>query len=487
MTENEYIAAKCVSNTMFAMCHFFKQENGRKFVVGEHHKRIAEALDNVLMGKTRRLIINLPPRYTKTELIKTFIKKGLAINPKSKYIITSYSANLAEDNSENVLNAITSDWYQELFPWVRIDWKSHAKKKWYTTQGGGVYAASSGGQITGFGAGIVRDDEIDSDFEIEDSETAWGGAIIIDDPIKPADAESPTVRDKVNMWFENTIRSRTNDRNTPIIVIMQRLHKKDLSGYLMELEPEEWEVLSMPALSVGENGEEVALWPFKHTVEELHKLRKANRFIFDTQYQQDPHAINEKRWLFAFNAERNTGHVEYDPNFAVVQSWDFNRNPMTCTLFQHVNGQIRGLECFRIENATTRMVCEEVHKAYPNVSMWMVTGDAAGKNATTISLLDNYKVIKAYFGLGKAQMKISGSNPRLADSRYFVNSIFEQYDIVFDAERCKPAIFDFEHVLADNENKPVKSSRENVAQQADFLDNTRYYLHNFFREFIPQY
>lgn len=487
LTEREILAAKCVTDTMFATRYFFKQENGRKFVVGDHHKKMADALDRVFEGKTRRLIINLPPRYTKTEFLKAFVKKGLGINPQSKYIITSYSSKLAEDNSENILNAITSDWYQALFPYVRVDWKSHSKKKWYTTAGGGVYAASSGGQITGFGAGIVREEQIDADFNIEELEDRWGGAIIIDDPIKPMDAESPTMRDKVNNWFENTIRSRTNDRNTPIIVIMQRLHKEDLSGYLVGLEPDEWEVLSMPALSTDADGKEVALWPFKHNVEELHKLRKANRFIFETQYQQNPKTINEKLWLFAFNREKNVGHTEYDPTSPLVQTWDFNRNPMTCTLFQYVNGQIRGIECFRVENATTRMVCEEIHKAYPDVPFWLVTGDAAGKNATTVSLLDNYKIVKNYFGLSQAQMKVASNNPRLAESRYFVNSIFEQYDIVFDEEKCKPAIFDFENVLADENNKPQKASRDNVAQQADFLDNVRYYLHNFYREFIPQY
>lgn len=486
MTREQAIGAKCVSDTMFAMCHFFNMQNGRKFVMGTHHRIIAQLLDDVFAGKYTRVIINMPPRYTKTEFIKTFLMKGFAINPASKYIMLSYSATLAIDNSKCVKDVITSDWYQELYPWVKVRQDCHAKNKWETTRGGGVYATSSNGQVTGFGAGLVRE-EITEDDMPNKQNGKWGGAIIIDDPLKPLDATSPVNRQKVNDQFENTIRSRVNDKSTPIIVIMQRLHKDDLSGYLMRTEPDEWKVLSLPALSVDEDGNEVALWPFRHSVEDLHKIKAANRFTFETQYQQNPIAIDEKRWLFAFNAEKNTGHVEFDPEYPMVQSWDFNRNPMTCTLFQHVNGQIRGVECFRVENATTRMVCEKIHNSYPNVPMWLVTGDAAGKNATTISLLDNYKVIKAYFGLGQAQMKVANNNPRLSDSRYFVNSIFEQYDIVFDADKCKPAIFDFENVMADEENKPIKSSRENAAQQADFLDNTRYYLHNFFKEFIPQY
>lgn len=485
-TRTDIIRSKCIADTLFATRYFFYAENARRFNVGEHHKRIAEALDRVFSGECTRLIINCPPRYSKTEMLKAFVKKGLALNPASKYIMLSYSANLALDNSERIKDAVASEWYQKLFPWVQIKRDSHAKQKWYTTEGGGVYATSSDGQVTGFGAGIVKEESAE-DFAIEQGEQ-WGGAIIIDDPLKPLDASSPVRRQKVNDQFENTIRSRVNDRSTPIIIIMQRLHKQDLCGYLLDLEPTEWEVLSLPALSVDSEGRETALYPFKHTVEELHKLRAANRFTFETQYQQNPQAINEKLWLFAFSREKHTGRVEYDPNAPLVLSFDFNRNPMTCTLFQHINGQVRGIDCIRLENATTRMVCEEIDRRYGQYQpLYLVTGDCAGRNATTLSLLNNYDVVKAYFGLSRSQMQYSGSNPRLADSRYFINSLFEQYDIVFDSERCKPAIFDFENVMADDENRPVKNSRDNTAQQADFLDNVRYYFHRYYKELQPNY
>lgn len=475
----DIVRARIATDTLFATRYFFRQNEGRSFNVGDHHKRIAAALDRVFAGECRRLIINCPPRYSKTEMaVKAFIAKGLALNPASKYIHLSYSASLALDNSERTKDIVASDWYQELFPYVQIKPDSKAKQKWYTTAGGGVYATSSAGQVTGFGAGLVEED-----FPNEDNTHKWGGAIIIDDPLKPEDAFSPVIRNKVNDRFENTIRSRVNSRNTPIIVIMQRLHRDDLAGYLQTLEPNEWEVLSLPALSVDSEGHEVALYPFKHTVEELHKIQAANRFVFETQYQQNPQVINEHRWLFAFSRERHTGHVEYDPAEPLVMSWDFNRNPMTCTLFQHVNGQARGIDCIRIENATTRMVCEEIDRRYGQYKpLYLVTGDCAGSNLTTMSLLNNYDVIKSYFGLSKSQMQYSGSNPRLADSRYFMNSLFEQYDIIFDSERCKPAIFDFENVMADDENKPIKASRDNVAQQADFLDNVRYYFHRYYKQ-----
>lgn len=520
-TRTDIIRSKCIADTLWATRYFFYAENARRFNVGEHHKRIAAALDRVFSGECTRLIINCPPRYSKTEMLKAFVKKGLAINPASKYIMLSYSANLALDNSERIKDAVASEWYQELFPWVHIKRDSHAKQKWYTTDGGGVYAASSDGQVTGFGAGLVREETPDdlmptpqlptlnsplpstlnAQHSTEDqlstlnrakpaqrSTNPWGGAIIIDDPLKPLDASSPVRRQKVNDQFENTIRSRVNDRSTPIIIIMQRLHKQDLCGYLLDLEPTEWEVLSLPALSVDSEGRETALYPFKHTVAELHKIKAANRFTFETQYQQNPQAINERLWLFAFDRAKHTAHVAYDPATPLVLSFDFNRNPMTCTLFQHINGQARGIDCIRLENATTRMVCEEIDRRYGQYHpFYLVTGDCAGRNATTLSLLNNYDVVKAYFGLSRSQMQYSGANPRLADSRYFINSLFEQYDIVFDAERCQPAIFDFENVLSDDENRPVKTTRDNIAQQADFLDNVRYYFHRYYKQLQPTY
>lgn len=485
MTEQDVIRDAVFADTLWATRYFFFQQERHKFNVGEHHKKIAAALDRVFAGECTRLIINCPPRYSKTEMLKAFVKKGLAMNPASKYILLSYSANLALDDSEKIKDAVASDWYRSLFPYVQIKKDAKGKQKWSTTAGGGVYATSSDGQVTGFGAGQVQTEVMEAaDFPVVSENGPFGGAIIIDDPLKPLDAGSPVRRNKVNEQFEQTIRSRVNDRRTPIIIIMQRLHKDDLCGYLIANEASEWEVLSLPAISVDrETGEEVALYPFKHSVEELRKIRLANRFVFETQYQQNPSAINEKLWLFAFNRDKHTGHVEYDPMEPLVMSWDFNRSPMTCTLFQHVNGQARGIDCIRLDNATTRMVCEEIQRRYGKYDpFYLVTGDCAGKGLTTASLLSNYDVIKAYFGLSKSQMQYSGSNPRLQDSRYFMNALFEQYDIVFDADKCAPAIFDFENVLSDEENKPIKSSRENIAQQADFLDNVRYYFHRYFKE-----
>lgn len=304
--EEKVIRYRCLSEMIFFTRYCFKNKTNRRFIVGDHHQKIAAALDRVLRGECRRLIINIAPRYSKTEMgVKNFIAAGLALNPAAKFIHLSYSDNLALDNSEEVRDMIQEEWFTNIFPEVQIKKDSKGKKKWYTTDGGGVYATSTRGQITGFGAGLV-DDEISPErlFDLSESEAeglasaeefipVWekgkrfGGAIIIDDAIKPEDANSELLRTKVNERYYNTIVSRVNSRDTPIIIIMQRTHPDDLCGHLMANEPGEWEVLSLPCI----NPDGTALWPHKHTIEELKTMWVRNPIVFESQYLQNPKPI----------------------------------------------------------------------------------------------------------------------------------------------------------------------------------------------------
>ncbi len=280
---------KCNNSTLFFTRYFFKKRFNRKFVVSEHHKIMCDALDRVISGDLTRLIINIAPRYGKTELaVKNFIAHSLGINPKARFIHLSYADDLALDNSEEIKDIVVSEDFQDLYG-IKIKKDSKAKKKWYTDQGGGVYATSAGGQVTGFGAGKVdEEDEEGLDF----IDNGFGGAIVIDDPIKPEDADSPIVRDRVNARFDSTIRNRVNSRKTPIIIIMQRLHENDLCGHLIKNEPNVWEVINMPCIK--EDGS--PLWEFKHTLEELQELKRIDETVFDRQYMQNP--INQRNLLY---------------------------------------------------------------------------------------------------------------------------------------------------------------------------------------------
>lgn len=288
----DIIKTWCLSGMLNFTRYFFKKRYNRKFIVGKHHELISNALDKVISGEIKKLMINIAPRYGKTELaVKNFIAQGLAINPAAKFIHLSYSDDLVRDNSADVQAIMNTPEYRRLFDAAPF---SNSSKKWYTKEGGGLYAVSSAGQVTGFGAGLVDDAGDENEEEMLDEfmpyvdNSSFGGAIIIDDPIKPDDALSDTQRNKVNNKFDTTIRNRVNSRNTPLVIIMQRLHQHDLCGYLLETEPEKWTVLSLPCIYTDEKGNEKALWEFKHTLEELRELERINSYVFETQYMQNP-------------------------------------------------------------------------------------------------------------------------------------------------------------------------------------------------------
>lgn len=281
----------------------FRAQYRKSFIVSEHHKLIFEALQDVVDGKCSRLIINMPPRYSKTEIVvKSFISWCFGLNPKCKFLHLSYSDVLVNDNSATVRNIMLESLYRKLFPNSMPASEKGSTKRWKTKAGGELYAVSTQGQVTGFGAGEfdIQKEDVNDEFEmfsegfaealraIDAATNIFQGAIVIDDPLKPDDADSDVVRERINQRFEATIRSRVNSRKTPIIIIMQRLHEHDLCGYLMEKEPDEWRVLSLPAILTDDYGNDRALWPAKHTLEELIHIRELDPFVFDTQYMQQP-------------------------------------------------------------------------------------------------------------------------------------------------------------------------------------------------------
>lgn len=319
----------------------FKAQYKRSFIVSEHHKRIFEALQDVVDGKCTRLIINMPPRYGKTETaIKQFISWCFALNPTCRFLHLSYSDTLVNDNSLAIRQTMMEPLYKELFPGSVLEKEKGSTDHWRTKAGGELYAVSTQGQVTGFGAGKVDEVDENADLNARDSyinniATKFGGdptfeamlsalevdsnifqgAILIDDPLKPEDAQSEVTRERINVRFESTIRNRTNSRNTPIIIIMQRLHEHDLCGYLMEKEPDEWRVLSLPAIQTNEEtGEERPLWPVKHTLDELHKLREIEPLVFDTQYMQDPTPREGLMYENGFDEYTPDELEQYKPN-----------------------------------------------------------------------------------------------------------------------------------------------------------------------------
>ena len=338
---DKVLKVKCQKDLMFFWRWFFKKQYGYKANVAEIHHKICEALHKVARGETTRLIINIPPRYGKTDIaVKAFVAWTIANNPKAKFIHLSYSDELVNDNSAAIKETVESEEYSRLFN-VELKKDTRSKKKWYTKEGGGVYAVSSGGAITGFGAGTSEDIDQEGIEEFFSDGENFGGAVIIDDPLKPDDANSDTARKKINERYNSTIRSRLNSRKTPVVVIMQRLHEDDMSGFLLNGgSGEKWEHLCISALDENEE----AVWPFKHTTDELISMRDASAYMFAGQYMQNPAPLGGgifkdhwwKYYRLGYHPELSYQIITADTaqktkeqnDFSVIQCWgvDLARN-----------------------------------------------------------------------------------------------------------------------------------------------------------------
>lgn len=321
--EIKVVSVACKGSLLFHSRYFFWKKTGDRYAVKKHHILICEVLELVLQGLLTKVIINIAPRYGKTELfVKNFVSHALSLNATAKFIHVSYSDELARDNSDAIRDTIKTETYQQLFPNVTISNKTDSKKKWYTTEGGGVYAVSAGGAVTGMGAGkvdkVLTEEELlkikleqekeelellDYMKELEkafEDKQEFAGAFIFDDPIKPDDAESEGKREKINVRFDTTFRNRANSRKTPFIIGGQRTHPHDLSGYLMETDgftydieeakknPDIWFVLSIPVIQDWGLETEHALWPEKHNLHELHVMEEKIPITFQRQFMQNP-------------------------------------------------------------------------------------------------------------------------------------------------------------------------------------------------------
>lgn len=283
MTPNDIADARCGLLDFTRI--MFRETRGADLKLNPHQDAICDALERVVLGRIKRLIINVPPRSGKTELaVKNFMAWTGGLFPDSEFIHASYSKRLAASNTYAVRAIMQSEAYAEIFPWVKLKGDSTAKDEFRTGQGGVFYATGADGTITGYGAGRMRD--------------GFGGAIIIDDPHKSGEATSGVMRQNVIDWFQMTMESRKNTPETPIIVIMQRLHQEDLSGWLLAGgNGEEWEHLVIPALT----DDETSFWPEQFPLDMLQRQETASRYVFAGQYMQDPvprgGAMFQREWF----------------------------------------------------------------------------------------------------------------------------------------------------------------------------------------------
>jgi hypothetical protein len=276
-----------------------------------HHEAIGFVLERVRRGELTRSIINMPPRYLKSTIVSVaYVAFVLGHEPRRRIFVISYGADLADQLSAKFRSIVQSAWYKRVFPKMRI--KRIHENEVTTTAGGFRKATTVMGALTGLG----------------------GDLFIIDDPQKTQDVMSEARRNALNHWVPNTLMSRLDNKRTGgIIVVTQRVHTQDLTGFLVD-GPSEWNLLSLPAIAevdekiqVGENtfhfrkrGE--ALHPAREPLELLEQIRRdSGPNVFAAQYLQSPVPeggnMIRREWLeYYVDLPRRTSRSR------IILSWD---------------------------------------------------------------------------------------------------------------------------------------------------------------------
>ena len=279
----------------------FVKEVWPAFIEGDHHRVMADAFNRIADGSLKRLIVNMPPRHTKSEFAShLFPAWYLGRFPEKKVIQTAHTAELAVGFGRKVRNLVGSEDYQKIFKDVALSTDSKAAGRWSTNKQGEYFAIGVGGAVTGKGADIL----------------------IVDDPHSEQEAalNDPSVYDKTYEWYTSGPRQRLQPGGA-ICLVMTRWSKKDLTGSIMKASiqrgGDEWEVIEFPAILPSGK----SLWPGFWPLDQLEAL-KAELPIgkWSAQYQQDPSseegAIIKREWWKEWTKKRPP------PCDFIIQSWD---------------------------------------------------------------------------------------------------------------------------------------------------------------------
>jgi len=269
-----------------------------EFIEGSHHKIIAEKFNQIADGKIKRLIINMPPRHTKSEFASNLLPAWMVgRKPDLKIIQTTHTTELAIRFGRKAKTLIDSPEYQSVFK-TRLREDSQAAGKWETSQGGEYYAAGVGSAITGRGADLL----------------------IIDDPHSEQDALNAAALEKAYEWYTSGPRQRLQPGGA-IVVVMTRWSTKDLTGALLksqkELKSDKWEVVEFPAILPSNE----PVWPQYWKLDELESV-KASLSVpkWNAQWMQDPTSeegsILKREWWRVWDKE------DIPPLKHVIQSYD---------------------------------------------------------------------------------------------------------------------------------------------------------------------
>jgi predicted phage terminase large subunit-like protein len=271
-----------LTNHKKAMCQQsflpFVREMWSAFIGGHHHTIMADAFERVANGDLKRLIVNMPPRHTKSEFASyLFPAWYLGMYPEKKIIQTAHTAELAVGFGRKVRNLVGSPDYQSIFN-TKLSSDSKAAGRWNTNKGGDYFAIGVGGAVTGKGADVL----------------------IIDDPHSEQEAMqgSPAVYDKVYEWYSSGPRQRLQPGGS-IVLVMTRWSKRDLTGQILHnsivKETDEWEVIELPALMPSGNPLWQEFWKLEAFKDRMEFPRlKQTAYEFYEQWQPDTLLVEKK-------------------------------------------------------------------------------------------------------------------------------------------------------------------------------------------------
>jgi predicted phage terminase large subunit-like protein len=272
------------------------------FIEGRHHKIMAQAFEKISRGELKRLIINMPPRHTKSEFASYLLPAWfLGQYPGKKVIQTAHTAELSVGFGRKVRNLVDSEDFKSVFPKLQLRADSKAAGRWSTNDGGEYFAIGVGGAVTGKGADLL----------------------IIDDPHSEQEGQSgdPSVFDRTYDWYTSGPRQRLQPGGA-IVIVMTRWHMRDLTGKIIKSSSQragtdEWEVIEFPAIMPSGK----ALWPEFWSIAELEALRnELPSSKWNAQYQQNPTseegALVKREWWQVWERDQPP------PCEFIIQSWD---------------------------------------------------------------------------------------------------------------------------------------------------------------------
>jgi hypothetical protein len=280
LTETDQLSIVLLSD-FYAFCrYFYPLLNGRPYDLLPHRAVVMDALVDVYLRKNRFLNVNVHPGSGKSTQLSYFVAWTIARDPRVTHLYTAYSQELAIAGTTTVFEIVSLPIFTQLFN-VRLSPHTASKTHFKTTEGGVTRAASIGGAITGFSAGFYSADP-----------NLYVGGLIIDDPIKPEEAFSRRMREKVESTYFSTLETRLRSQNASVVCIAQRTHEHDLSSvFLKNKDGNKWRNIVIPFLSEDGKVIDEEIMPLEKFNARLKNIKTS--YGMHAQYLQNPIAIGE--------------------------------------------------------------------------------------------------------------------------------------------------------------------------------------------------